>query len=61
MFFRLDVPTPEILSQILESNSLHYILHTLATLEKHPNPEDWSDTCMKMFIKNREPEESWVD
>lgn len=61
MFFRVDAPTREILSQMLESNSLHYLLTTLASLEKHLEPEEWANECMKLFIKDTKPEESWVD
>ena len=61
MIFRTDVPTVEILAQMLESNSLHYLLHSLATLEKHPCPDEWADACSKLFIREHQPEELWVD
>lgn len=56
MFLRVDVPTRDILAQMLESNSLHYLITTLAELEKHCQPEDFGNECMKLFIKSNEPE-----
>lgn len=61
MLIETEIPTQEVLRQMLECNSLQYILHTLAVLDKHPNPEEWSNECVKLFIKNNEQEETWVE
>ena len=40
--------------QALQHHSAHYILYTLAELERHPDKDFFADECMKLLPKYEE-------
>lgn len=54
MNLALDCSLRELLRQALEYHSAHYILYTLAELEKCPDKDFFADECCKLLPKYEE-------
>jgi hypothetical protein len=54
MYLTVDISTRDLLSQMLENNSMHSVLYFLAELEKVPEPEEWANACIKLLNRTGE-------
>ena len=51
MILRLDCSLRELLHQALEHHSPHYILHTLAELERVIDADEFADKANRLLLK----------
>lgn len=49
MNLTVDVPVRDLLTQMLEYNSVHSLLYFLAEIERHHAPEEWANICTKLL------------
>lgn len=54
MNLTVDVSVRDLLTQILEYNSLHSALYFLGEIEGAPAPEEWANACTKLLDKGEE-------
>ncbi len=54
MNLTLDCSLRDLLQQALQHHSAHYILYTLAELERHPDKDFFADECSKLLPKYEE-------
>ena len=51
MNLTVDCSVRDLLTQMLEYNSLHSILYFLGELERAPDAEEWANACTKLLNK----------
>ncbi len=54
MNLTVDVSVRDLLTQMLEYNSVHNLLYFLAEIERHHAPEEWANACTKLLDKGEE-------
>ena len=54
MNLTVDISVRDLLTQMLEYNSLHSLLYFLGEIERAPDAEEWANACTKLLDKGEE-------
>lgn len=54
MNLTVDISVRDLLTQMLEYNSLHSLLYFLGEIERAPDAEKWANACTKLLDKGEE-------